>query len=172
MSAFINEHTVMGNLGKDPELRFFPNGTPTLRVSIATQEHVTDKETGEITEVTQWHTASLIGNQAEIVAKYMKKGDKLWVRGPLQTRIYEDERSGMSRLSVIIKVQDMKMIHTRTRHDQKQQEQAGQTAPAQTSKDAGIVIPVVDQYPESVVTTDLLREGNAAASENPLDQFS
>jgi len=148
MSAFINEHTVMGNLGKDPELRFFSNGTATLRVSIATQEHMTNKETGEITEVTQWHTASLIGSQAERVAKYMKKGDKLWVRGPLQTRIYEDERTGMNRLSVLIKVQDMKMIHTRTRHD---------AQPAQQSEPSAAQDPV--QQP-------------ALTEENPLDQFS
>lgn len=147
MSAFINEITVMGNLGRDPELRFFANGTPTLRVSIATQEPATDKETGEITEFTQWHTASLIGKQAEIVAKYMKKGDKLWVRGPLQTKIYEDERTGMSRLSVLIKVQDMKMIHTRTRHD----------APVQQAEPSAAQDPV--QQP-------------ALTQENPLDQFS
>lgn len=148
MSAFINEITVMGNLGKDPELRFFANGKPSLRVSIATQEHVTNKETGEITEFTQWHTASLIGSQADIVAKYMKKGDKLWVRGPLQTKIYEDERTGMNRLSVLIKVQDMKMIHTRARHDTQAQEQT-EPSPAQD--------PV--QQP-------------ALTEENPLDQFS
>ncbi len=149
MSAFINEHTVMGNLGKDPELRFFTNGTPTLRVSIATQEHTTNKDTGEITEITQWHTASLIGSQAERVAKYMKKGNKLWVRGPLQTKIYEDERTGMNKMSVIIKVQDMRMIRTRTRHDAQSQEQQAEPSPAQD--------PV--QQP-------------ALTEENPLDQFS
>nr|ACD43638.1 Ssb [Advenella kashmirensis] len=76
MSAYINEITVMGNLGKDPELRYFANGTASLRISIATPDQWTDKETGEVKESTQWHTASLLGNQAEIVAKYMKKGDK------------------------------------------------------------------------------------------------
>ena len=148
MSAFINEITVMGNLGRDPELRFFSNGTPTLRVSLATQEQTINKDTGEAIETTQWHTASLIGNQAEIVAKYMKKGDKLWVRGPLQTKIYEDERSGQSRLSVLIKVQDMKMIHTRTRHDTQAQ---GQSVPSSAQD------PV--QQP-------------ALTQENLLDQFS
>lgn len=148
MSAFINEITVMGNLGKDPELRFFANGTATLRVSIATQEHMTNKETGEITEVTQWHTASLIGSLAERVAKYMKKGDKLWVRGPLQTKIYEDDRTGMNRLSVLIKVQDMKMIHTRTRHDAQPQGQ-----------------------PEPSAAQDPVQQP-ALTEENPLDQFS
>lgn len=152
MSAFINEITVMGNLGRDPELRFFANGTPTLRVSMATQEPTINKDTGEVVETTQWHTASLIGNQAEIVAKYMKKGDKLWVRGPLQTKIYEDERSGQSRLSVLIKVQDMKMIHTRTRHDVQ-----SQGLPAQQAEPSAAQDPV--QQP-------------ALTQENPLDQFS
>ena len=126
MSAYLNEITVMGNLGKDPELRYFANGTASLRISIATQEQWTDKETGEVKEGTQWHTASLVSNQAEIVAKYMGKGDKIWVRGPLQTKIYEDSRSGMNRLSVLIKVHDMKMIHNRIRHDEKAEGQPPQ----------------------------------------------
>lgn len=136
MSAYINEITVMGNLGKDPELRYFANGTASLRISIATPDQWTDKETGEVKESTQWHTASLLGNQAEIVAKYMKKGDKIWIRGPLQTKIYADERTGMDRLSVMVKVQDMKMIHTKIRHDEKPEgsaEQAQQSDSAQAT---------------------------------------
>lgn len=131
MSAYINEITVMGNLGKDPELRYFANGTASLRISIATQEQWTDKDTGEVKEGTQWHTASLVGKQAEIVAKYMNKGDKIWVRGPLQTRIYEDDRIGMNRLSVFVKVHDMKMIHTKIRQPGKADEKSQQAAPLQ-----------------------------------------
>lgn len=131
MSAYINEITIMGNLGKDPELRYFANGTASLRISIATQEQWTDKDTGEVKDGTQWHTASLVGKQAEIVAKYMNKGDKIWVRGPLQTRIYEDERSGMNRLSVFVKVQDMKMIHTKIRHEEKADGKSQQATPLQ-----------------------------------------
>lgn len=131
MSAYINEITVMGNLGKDPELRYFANGTASLRISIATREQWTDKDTGAVQEATQWHTASLIGNQAEIVAKYMKKGDKIWIRGPLQTKIYEDGQSGMNRLSVLVKVHDMKMIHTKIRHDDKPEGQVPQAAPTE-----------------------------------------
>ncbi|ETF00569.1 single-stranded DNA-binding protein [Advenella kashmirensis W13003] len=131
MSAYINEITIMGNLGKDPELRYFANGTASLRISIATQEQWTDQDTGEVKEGTQWHTASLVGKQAEIVAKYMNKGDKIWVRGPLQTRIYEDDRIGMNRLSVFVKVHDMKMIHTKIRHEEKADEKSQQAAPLQ-----------------------------------------
>jgi|GEM_PF-1635700 len=129
MSAYINEITVMGNLGKDPELRYFANGTASLRISIATREQWTDKDTGEVKEGTQWHTASLVSNQAEIVARYMKKGDKIWIRGPLQTKIYEDARNGINRLSVLVKVYDMKMINTKIRHDEKAGEPSDQGAP-------------------------------------------
>lgn len=131
MSAYINEITVMGNLGKDPELRYFANGTASLRISIATREQWVDKETGEVKEGTQWHTASLVSNQAEIVARYMKKGDKIWIRGPLQTKIYEDARNGMNRLSVLVKVYDMKMIHTKIRHDDKAEGPSDQGASIQ-----------------------------------------
>ena len=147
MSAYINEVTVLGNLGKDPELRYFANGTASLRISIATREQWTDKDTGEVKESTQWHTASLVGNQAEIVAKYMKKGDKIWIRGPLQTKIYEDSRSGMNRLLVLVKVHDMKMIHSRIRHGEGVEDQQQQVAPVQ----------------ENVETT--------RSQANPLEQF-
>lgn len=147
MSAYINEVTVMGNLGKDPELRYFANGTASLRISIATREQWPDKDTGEVKEGTQWHTASLVGNQAEIVAKYMKKGDKIWIRGPLQTKIYEDSRSGMNRLLVLVKVHDMKMIHSRIRHGEGAEEQPQPAAPVQ----------------ENVETTRI--------QANPLEQF-
>ena len=148
MSAYINEITVMGNLGKDPELRYFANGTASLRISIATPDQWTDKETGEVKESTQWHTASLLGNQAEIVATYMKKGDKIWIRGPLQTKIYVDDRTGMDRLSVMVKVLDMKMIHTKIRHDEKPEGPADVTEQAQQSDSA------------------------QATAVNPLEQFS
>ncbi len=147
MSAYINEVTVLGNLGKDPELRYFANSTASLRISIATREQWTDKDTGEVKESTQWHTASLVGIQAEIVAKYMKKGDKIWIRGPLQTKIYEDSRSGVNRLSVLVKVHDMKMIHSRIRHGEGVEDQPQQVAPVQ----------------ENVETT--------RSQANPLEQF-
>ncbi|HBP32124.1 MAG TPA: single-stranded DNA-binding protein [Advenella kashmirensis] len=147
MSAYINEVTVMGNLGKDPELRYFVDGTASLRISIATREQWTDKDTGEVKEDTQWHTASLVGNQAEIVAKYMKKGDKIWIRGPLQTKVYEDGRSGMNRLSVLVRVHAMKMIHSRIRHGEGAEEQPQPAAPVQ----------------ENVETTRI--------QANPLEQF-
>lgn len=114
MSAFINEVTIMGNLGRKPELRYFSNGTANLRVSLATTEKWADKDTGEIQSSTEWHSVLLRGGQAERVAKYMDAGDKLWVRGKLKPRQYTDS-DGIVRVISEIHTKEMKIINTRQR---------------------------------------------------------
>lgn len=115
MSAFINEITLMGNLGRKPELRYFQNGTATLRVSLATTDKWTDKETGEVRTATEWHSVLLRGGQAERVAEYMDAGDKLWVRGKVKARQYTDSE-GVERVISEIHAREMKIIYTRPRH--------------------------------------------------------
>lgn len=114
MSAFINEVTIMGNLGRKPELRYFANGTANLRVSLATTEKWTDKETGEIHTATEWHSVLLRGGQAERVAEYMDAGDKLWIRGKIKARHYTDA-NGIERVISEVHAKEMKIINTRNR---------------------------------------------------------
>lgn len=115
MSAFINEITLMGNLGRRPELRYFQNGTATLRVSLATTDKWTDKETGEVRMATEWHSVLLRDGQAERVAEYMDAGDKLWVRGKVKARQYTDSE-GVERVISEVHSKEMKIIYTRPRH--------------------------------------------------------
>ncbi|SPY09100.1 single-stranded DNA-binding protein [Oligella urethralis] len=116
MSAYINEATIMGNLGRKPELKYFADGTPSLRLSIATTFFWIDKQTGEKNQVTQWHMALLKGRQAENIANFMDKGDKIWVRGQLKHRDWV-EADGTARQITEIDVRESKIINTRKRHD-------------------------------------------------------
>ncbi|WP_036561022.1 single-stranded DNA-binding protein [Oligella urethralis] len=116
MTAFINEATIMGNLGRKPELRYFADGTASLRLSIATTSFWVDKLTGKKNQVTQWHIALLKGRQAENIANFMDKGDKIWVRGQLKHRDWV-EADGTARQITEIDVRESKIINTRNRHD-------------------------------------------------------
>ncbi len=112
MSSYINELTVMGNLGQDPVLAYMSNGDAALNISVATTEKWTDKQTGEVKENTEWHKVLLYRKTAEIVAKYMQKGDKIWVRGKVRSRIYTD-RDGTERIAYELIGNEMKMIQTK-----------------------------------------------------------
>ena len=102
----------MGNLGKDPELRYLANQTPVTSVSIAYTEKWRDKQTGEQKERTEWFTAVIYGKQAETVCRYMKKGDCLMVIGKLQSRRYTDSH-GMEKTVYEIITNEMVLIHTK-----------------------------------------------------------
>lgn len=113
--SFINELTIMGNLGQDPVLAYMSSGDAALTISVATTEKWTDRQTGEVKESTEWHKVLLYKNQAEIVGKYMKKGDKIWVRGKVRSRPYTD-REGVPRVAYELIASDMKMVHTKNRN--------------------------------------------------------
>lgn len=109
---YLNKVEVMGNLGKDPELRYLPNGKPTTTVSIAYSEKWRDRETDEQRERIEWFTAVLYDKQAETVYKYMKKGDCIFVIGKMQSRFYKDRQQVERTVHEII-VDEMQIIHTR-----------------------------------------------------------
>jgi single-strand DNA-binding protein len=89
--ASVNSVFLIGNLGKDPEVRFTPGGQPVCNFSIATSEKWKDKATGEMKEQTEWHRIVVWGKQAEPCGKYLAKGRSVCVEGRLQTRQYEKE---------------------------------------------------------------------------------
>jgi single-strand DNA-binding protein len=90
MSASLNKVMLIGNLGKDPEVRSMQNGDKVANISIATSESWRDKASGEKKEKTEWHRVVIFGKLAEIVEKYTKKGSKVYVSGSLQTRKWTD----------------------------------------------------------------------------------
>lgn len=84
--AGVNKVIIIGNLGKDPEVRFMPNGGAVANLTVATSETWKDKQTGEQKEKTEWHRLCIFGKLAEIAGEYLKKGSKAYFEGSLQTR--------------------------------------------------------------------------------------
>ena len=89
----INKVTLIGNLGKDPEVKYMPSGDAVANVSVATSETWKDKNTGEQKEKTEWHRVVFFGKAAEVVAQYLKKGSKIYVEGKLQTRKWQNNQN-------------------------------------------------------------------------------
>ena len=86
----VNRVTILGNLGKDPEVRYMPNGNAVANITIATSETWNDKQSGEKKEKTEWHRVVFFGKLAEIVGKYLNKGSKIYIEGKLQTRKWQN----------------------------------------------------------------------------------
>lgn len=90
--AGVNKVIVLGNLGKDPEVRFMPNGEAVANLTVATSESWKDKQTGEAKEKTEWHRVAMFGKLAEIAGEYLKKGSKVYLEGALQTRKWQNQQ--------------------------------------------------------------------------------
>lgn len=111
MARGVNKVILIGNLGKDPELKYFPNGDAFCNVTIATSESWNDKQSGEKKERTEWHNVVFTRKLAEIAGKYLKKGAKVYVEGSLRTRKWE--KDGIDRYTTEILVNDMQMLDGR-----------------------------------------------------------
>ena len=101
-SRGVNKVILLGNVGKDPEIRYMQNGDPVANLSIATSESWKNKQ-GEAQEKTEWHRVVMFGKLAGIVEQYVRKGTHLYVEGKLQTRKWQDQ-SGQDRYSTEIVV--------------------------------------------------------------------
>ena len=110
--ASINKVIIVGNLGKDPEMRSFPNGDQVANVSIATTDRWKDKTSGEMKEATEWHRINFNGRLAEIVGQYLKKGSQVYVEGSLRTRKWTD-KDGQEKFSTEIRADQMQMLGSR-----------------------------------------------------------
>ncbi len=86
----INKVILVGRLGKDPEVRYIPNGGAVANLQVATSESWRDKQTGEIREQTEWHRVVLFGKLAEVAGEYLHKGEQVYIEGQLRTRSWED----------------------------------------------------------------------------------
>lgn len=105
----VNKVIILGNLGKDPEIRHMPNGKAVASFSIATSEKYLDKSTGEQVEKTEWHNCTAFDKLAEIIGKYLHKGSKVYVEGKLKTDKYQD-KSGKDCYATKIIVNSMQML--------------------------------------------------------------
>ena len=133
----VNKAILIGNLGKDPEVRYAADGAAVANVSIATQERWTDKNSGDKQERTEWHRVVFFGKLAEIVAKYLKKGSQCYIEGRIQTRKWTD-KEGADRYTTEILADRMEMVGGRPQggqQDQPQQPQQGQTQQRKPAED-------------------------------------
>jgi single-strand DNA-binding protein len=109
----VNKVILVGNLGKDPEVRYLPSGGAVANITIATSEAWKDKTTGQQQEQTEWHRVVFYGKLAEIAGEYLKKGSKVYVEGSLHTRKWQDKQTGQDKYSTEIKANTMQMLDSR-----------------------------------------------------------
>ena len=107
--ASVNKVILIGNLGKDPEVRYMPSGKAVANVTLATNESWKDKNTGEKQERTEWHNVVFYSPLAEIVGQYLRKGSSAFVEWRLQTRKWQD-KNGVDRYTTEIVANEMKML--------------------------------------------------------------
>src|SRR3954471_15607122 len=107
--ASVNKVIIVGNLGRDPEIRYMPSGDAIANIAVATSYKSKDRNTGEQKELTEWHRISFFGRLAEIVGQYLKKGSSVYVEGRLQTRKYTD-KDGIEKYATDIVAENMQML--------------------------------------------------------------
>ncbi len=109
MAGSVNKVILIGNLGKDPEVRHLENGSTVANFSIATSESFTDKNTGERREITDWHNIVVWRGLAKVVDQYLKKGMKVYIEGKLKTRSWQDENNN-TRYTTEVVADNMTML--------------------------------------------------------------
>ncbi|MBP9714081.1 MAG: single-stranded DNA-binding protein [Sterolibacterium sp.] len=107
--ASVNKVILVGNLGKDPETRYMPNGDAVTNITLATTESWKDKASGEKKEATEWHRVVFFRKLAEIAGQYLKKGSQVYIEGALKTRKWQD-KDGQDRYTTEIVADEMKML--------------------------------------------------------------
>jgi len=110
--ASVNKVILVGNLGKDPEVRYMPSGSAICNITVATSRQWKDKTSGERQEETEWHRVALFDRLAEIAGEYLKKGRPVYIEGRLKTRKYTD-KDGVERYTTEIIAAEMQLLGSR-----------------------------------------------------------
>lgn len=109
MAKSVNKVILIGNLGKDPEVKYTPSGTAVAKITLATNERFKDKS-GEWQDRTEWHNVVLWQRQAEIAGEYLKKGNKVYIEGRLQTRSWEDKQTNQKKYMTEVVANDLVLL--------------------------------------------------------------
>lgn len=119
----VNKVILIGNVGKEPEVKYFDNDTPVANLSLATTDRAYSLSNGtQIPERTEWHNLVIKRGLAEVVSKYVHKGDKLYIEGKIRTRSYDDQ-SGIKRYVTEIHVDNMEMLTSKSTNSTQQPDQ-------------------------------------------------
>lgn len=113
MARGVNKVILIGNLGKDPEMRYTPAGVAVANLTLATSESWKDKQSGENVERTEWHRIVIFQRLAEIAGEYLRKGSKVYIEGRLQTRKWQDKTTGQDRYTTEIIADNLQMLDSK-----------------------------------------------------------
>jgi single-strand DNA-binding protein len=105
----VNKVILLGNLGKDPEVKYTPQGTPVAKITLATNERFKDKD-GNWQDRPEWHNVVLWQRLAEIAGEYLKKGGKVYIEGRLQTRSWDDKQTGQKKWMTEVVASDLVLL--------------------------------------------------------------
>lgn len=141
--ASVNKVILVGHLGRDPELRNFPDGGAVANMTIATTESWKDKQTGEKKELTEWSRVVVTGKLAEICAQYLRKGSLVYIEGSLRTRKYL--KDGVDHYATEIRADQMQMLDKRQDGQQGAQDHNQGQAPAPRQQAAPRPAPAAQQ---------------------------
>jgi single-strand DNA-binding protein len=146
--ASVNKVILIGNLGRDPETRYMPDGAAITNVSLATTFVWNDKQSGEKKEETEWHRIVFRGRLAEVAGEYLKKGSQVYVEGRLRTRKWQD-KEGQDRYTTEIVGDTMKMLGSRPGGGEPREaaEPKAEAKPAPAKKPAGKFDDLEDDIP-------------------------
>lgn len=109
----VNKVILIGNLGKDPEVRYTPNGVAVANLTMATTEVWKDKQSGQNQEQTEWHRVVLFARLGEIAGEYLRKGSKVYIEGRLQTRKWQDKTTGQDRYTTEVVADSLQMLDSK-----------------------------------------------------------
>ena len=145
MARGVNKVILVGNLGKDPDVKYTASGAAVANITVATSESWNDKQTGEKQEKTEWHRVVFFRRLAEIAGEYLRKGSQVYIEGKLQTRKWQDQ-NGQDRYTTEIVANEMQMLGGRGGEAGSRQQGGGggfranapaPQAPAQQDQDGG-----------------------------------
>lgn len=130
--ASVNKVILLGNVGKDPEMRYLPDGKAATSISIATSTKRKNRETGEVIEDTQWHRVQFFDRLAELVGEFVKKGNPIYVEGRIRYGKYTDRESGVEKNTVDIVATELQLLGDRQQggQDRPQRQEQAPRAPA------------------------------------------
>jgi single-strand DNA-binding protein len=110
MARGVNKVILVGNLGKDPEVRYSPSGLAIVTLSIATTSSTKDRQTGQWKDETEWHSVTLFDKQAEAAKQYLRKGSQVYIEGRIKTEKWQDKNTGADRYMTKIVGYEMQML--------------------------------------------------------------
>jgi single-strand DNA-binding protein len=110
MAKSVNKVILLGTLGKDPELKYTPQGTAVAKFSMATNESYKDKQSGEWKERTEWHNIVCWQRTAEVAAEYLKKGRQVYIEGRITNRSWDDKETGQKKYMTEVVANDLVLL--------------------------------------------------------------